>query len=360
MLTGLVVSISNGIIKLDLVKPADTTSSGTATPSPSASGGATAQSPSSVTIGTTVYVKTTGSISVTVPSTAAIILGNKGYVSGTLSDIAVGDFLAVSMNGELAMAVIDNGPGTSGTGTTPVQPGVSPGTSPGTSQDSGQLASYFVSAEVNVRSGPSTNDAILGKLQKGIPVTGTITNGWLKFTYKEQVAYVKADYLTTTPPADGGNTAVGAPDSSQTTSYYVTSDELNARSGPDTSATSLGKLTKGQKVTGTITNGWLKFTYSNATAYCSAAYLSTTAPSATSPSASPSPSPSIVPDSNTEATYTVTIEGLNVRSSPDTSSTSLGRLPKGQKVTGTVSGGWLKFTYSNQTAYCYGQYLTKD
>lgn len=60
---------------------------------------------------------------------------------------------------------------------------------------------------------------------------------------------------------------------SKETYYKVTSSTLNYRSGPGTNYQKLGTLKKGKELTGTVTNGWLKFTNNSKTCYCSTKYL---------------------------------------------------------------------------------------
>ncbi len=122
---------------------------------------------------------------------------------------------------------------------------------------------------VNVRSGPGTSYSKLGMLIKGAKETGVITDGWFEFTYNGKSAYCSAKYLS----KDSDAVAVTAP-TEKTVTYQVSATELNVRSGPGTTYSSLGKLTKGTKETGVEINGWLKFTYNNVTAYCSLKYLS--------------------------------------------------------------------------------------
>lgn len=56
---------------------------------------------------------------------------------------------------------------------------------------------YRVTAtELNVRSGPGTGYSSIGTLKKGAIIkVKSISNGWAKFTFAGQTAYVSADYL---------------------------------------------------------------------------------------------------------------------------------------------------------------------
>lgn len=137
------------------------------------------------------------------------------------------------------------------------------------------------------------------------------------------------------------------PDSGETKDYTITTDGLKVRSGPGTSYAVLGLLDTGARVTGTVSDGWLKFTYDGRKAYCSADYIAV------------STLPSGVPDSGEAKTYTTT-DKLTIRSGPGTSYAALGTLEKGTAVTGTVLGGWLKFTYNDKQAYCSAAYLKAE
>lgn len=75
-------------------------------------------------------------------------------------------------------------------------------------------------------------------------------------------------------------------------------------------------------------------------------------------------------DSSTSSSTTVTSgttslyylvqpsEGLILRKSASTSSAKLCTMPKGTKLTGTLSNGWLKTTYNGKSGYCYANYVT--
>jgi uncharacterized protein YgiM (DUF1202 family) len=145
--------------------------------------------------------------------------------------------------------------------------------------------------------------------------------------------------------------------------YTVTLSKLFVRSGAGISHSKLGILTKGTKVTGVVTKGWLKFSYMGKTAYCSANYLKTLPTTATATAkAKTTPITKITtPVINTSArqTYTVTLSKLFVRSGAGISHSKLGILSKGTKVTGVVTKGWLKFSYMGKTAYCSASYLKK-
>lgn len=131
------------------------------------------------------------------------------------------------------------------------------------------------------------------------------------------------------------STAKSAVTSPGNETYKVTSELLNVRSGPSATDAKLGSLTKGETVTGTVSNGWLSFKFNGKDAYCYAKCLA-----------------KVVKASSTGKSYTVTATKLHVRSGPGTTYSELGNLSKGDTVTGTVSNGWLSFTYNGKAAYC--------
>lgn len=142
--------------------------------------------------------------------------------------------------------------------------------------------------------------------------------------------------------------------------YVVTGTYVNVRSGPGVAFEKLGKLEKGTKETGVVTNGWLKFTYDGADAYCSASYLSVYTVAAAEPT--PADEVSAVVKTDTMAlaqTYVVTATELRIRSGPGTTYTVVGSLPSGTQETGIITDGWLKFTYNNETVYCSASYLVQ-
>ncbi len=124
---------------------------------------------------------------------------------------------------------------------------------------------------LNVRSGPSTSHSKIGTLKKGDKV-GVISesNGWSKIKYNGNVAYVSSSYLSsesTTPevPSNPDNHTV----------KVVNYDFLNVRSGPSTSHSKIGVLSKGDEVkVKEESNGWSKIDYRGSNAYVSSMYLS--------------------------------------------------------------------------------------
>ncbi len=186
---------------------------------------------------------------------------------------------------------------------------------------------------LNVRSGPGTSYTKLGTLTKNAAVsivTPGSAGGWHKIWYNNREAYVYASYVKITTPVIA---ATGT----------VTSSTLNVRSGPGTSYTSLGKLSKGASVSiisAGGAGGWHKIWYNSREAYVYADYVKTAVA--------------------VECTGVVTSSVLNVRSGPGTSYSKLGSLSKGatiEVIQRNASGQWHKIRYNGAEAYVHADYV---
>ena len=117
--------------------------------------------------------------------------------------------------------------------------------------------------KLNVRSQASANSAVVATLSKGSYVTLIAKSGaWWKVEYdKGQYGYCHIDYITAVS---------GVPATIKTQS-----GSLNVRSGPGTSYSKTGSLTKGETVIAFSTvNGWSHILYHGTkTGYVSAQYL---------------------------------------------------------------------------------------
>ncbi len=203
---------------------------------------------------------------------------------------------------------------------------------------------FYATERVNVRSGPSTGYGVVGVLEQGDRVTVNATNGsWYRINWNNGNAYVSASYLArvgsavpTEPPASSGST------------YYATA-KVNVRSGPSTSYSVVGGLTKDQRVTVTGSSGnWYRISWSNGSAYVSASYLR---------QASSAPSTPSTPSTGTIGKATADV---NVRTGPGTNYKRLGTLYKGELVTiHAYEGSWARVTWRDYaSAYISRSYLT--
>ncbi|MEG1310376.1 MAG: SH3 domain-containing protein [Romboutsia sp.] len=199
---------------------------------------------------------------------------------------------------------------------------------------------------VNFRSGPSTSNSSIGKLNKGVEV-GFISesNGWSKISYNGKIGYMSSQYLSNknnTPSTD--NT-----DNSIKSTKIVNTNSVNFRSGPSTSNSSIGKLNKGVEV-GFISesNGWSKISYNGKIGYMSSQYLS-------NKNSTPSTDNT---DNTVKLTKIVSESSVNFRSGPGTSYSKISTLSIGTEV-GFISesNGWSKISYNGKIGYMSSQYL---
>jgi len=132
----------------------------------------------------------------------------------------------------------------------------------GTASSSTSCTSYTTTADLNVRSGPSTYYSRVKTLGKGTKICViSISNGWAKISSNQ---YVSASYIK----QSGSSTP--APSTPSCTTMYTTA-ELNVRTGPSTSYSRVKTLSYGSKVCVVSTsNGWSKL---NDGYYVSASYL---------------------------------------------------------------------------------------
>ncbi len=205
-----------------------------------------------------------------------------------------------------------------------------------------------VSGSLNVRKGPGTSYASVGKLYNGDKVTVTGSTGdWYVISFNGGTGYVSSAYIT-----KNGSTATPTAKPESFTGTVKVSGSLNVRKGPGTSYASVGKLYNGDKVTVTGSTGdWYVISFNGGTGYVSSAYI-------TKGGAQETATPTAKPES---FTGTVKVSGsLNVRKGPGTSYASIGKLYNGDKVTVTgSSGSWYVISFNGGTGYVSSAYITK-
>jgi len=193
---------------------------------------------------------------------------------------------------------------------------------------------------LNVRSGPGTNNAVIGSLSHNAAVTITgESSGWYKITYSGKDGYVSAAFVI----LDGQTPQT--PPAPQTKTVYVNTpgSALNVRNGAGTNFAVLGTLKHAEKVTVTDhNNDWYKLTFGGTTGYISRSFTQESAPAAAAPPAS------------SQKTAYVNTPGstLNVRAGAGTNFSILGSLKHGEKITVTEeNSAWYRITFNGKTAY---------
>ncbi|MGI6579662.1 MAG: leucine-rich repeat protein [Saccharofermentanales bacterium] len=241
------------------------------------------------------------------------------------------------------------------------------------------LSEFYIKANYNIRATP--NGEIITNLWRPLYITGTkiVENRWLEFTYNGNPAYVEKTATTNVSTeitgyatgilnfrdeADGtiiGTIPMGykinedsfvknlvfleyngkygyiyasllQKDPVQITRYVKTGSNIRSTPG----GTIIEKLKMPIYVTGIIEGSYLKFTYNGKTAYV---HLGVT------------------------TTQSQPITGyvkskVNVRSAPNGG--VIGSLTIGSKVSGTLTGNWVRFTYAGKTGYVYSSLLQAD
>ncbi len=133
---------------------------------------------------------------------------------------------------------------------------------------------YTVTADtLNVRSGSSTKSKVIGSVKKGtkLSVQKKESNGWYKIDFKGKTGYVSGTYVKATTSATK-------------TTYTVTADTLNVRSGSNTKSKVIGSVKKGTKLTvqKKESNGWYKIDFKGKTGYVSGTYVKATSTNSSS------------------------------------------------------------------------------
>lgn len=205
---------------------------------------------------------------------------------------------------------------------------------------------------LNMRTGPGTAYTRILTIPKGTTVPATESeNGWIKLTYGGKTGWSIDDYLVevvTTP----------APDTNESGKVMVTTANLNFRTGPGTSYSSMGLIPSGTSVTvNSSTNGWYNVNYSGKTGWCSQNYLvaaPNTPVTPVEPTQPQEPTPPATPVTTMMAT-----DNLNMRTGPATTFEKITTIPAGTSVTvtETASNGWKKVTFGTYSGWCHPDYL---
>ena len=225
----------------------------------------------------------------------------------------------------------------------PVQPQVSVG-----------KTKVVVATSLNVRSGPSTGNSVIGSLKNNEKVEViSESNGWSKIKYNGKEGYVSSTYLKDSN--EGGNSKPNEtpkPNPNvETKTKVVVATSLNVRSGPSTSHGIIGSLKNNEKVEViSESNGWSKIKYNGKEGYVSSTYLKDSNEGGTS-------KPDEKPNVGTKIKV-VSATSLNVRSGPSTSHGIIGSLKNNEKVEViSESNGWSKIKYNGKEGYVSSTYL---
>ena len=207
------------------------------------------------------------------------------------------------------------------------------------------VTTYTTTDAVNVRKGAGTKYASLGKLKKGQALTVKKKSGqWYQITFNGKTGYV-ADWYVKKATAK----KTTKPVATSAKKVYKTKTAVNVRKGASTKYISLGKTKKGETLTVKKKVGnWYQVTYKGKTGYIAASYVVVSKVKAKK---------TVQTASTYTHTYTTT-DAVNLRIGAGTKYVSLGKLPKGEKLTVKKKvGDWYQITFNGKTAYVAASYV---
>ena len=208
-------------------------------------------------------------------------------------------------------------------------------------------------ANLNARTGPGTSYRRVTTIPKGQQVLriGISTNNWSKVIVKNKVLYMHSAYLQSAKYVATKDVAITkvklSTNYTRVNELVYTNTNLNVRSGPGTSYSKVGMLTRADVVTrvGKGSDGWDQIIYKNEVRYASSNYLFTVK--------------DMTPPSVQYPVYYATTN-LNVRAEPSASSRLLGMLKANEGIESLDEvDGWHKIKFGGQTAYVSGEYLSE-
>ncbi|AQS60057.1 SH3 domain-containing protein [Desulforamulus ferrireducens] len=206
--------------------------------------------------------------------------------------------------------------------------------SQGASSTSGKVA-VVTGSTLNIRSGPGTNNAVVGKVSKGAKLTVLDTSGdWLKVQSGNTTGWVASwlvniEKSSVTPPATqvSGQVAV------------VNGDSVNLRSGPGTSHSVTGKVSRGERLPVISRSGdWVQVSQANGSNAWVASWLVNIEQSPVNPPAAQVSGQVAV----------VNGDSVNLRSGPGTSHSVAGQVSRGERLPViSRSGDWVQVRQTN-------------
>ncbi|MEZ2651458.1 SH3 domain-containing protein, partial [Bacillus wiedmannii] len=177
-------------------------------------------------------------------------------------------------------------------------------------------------------------------------------NGWAKISYQGKEGYVSLEFVKLEAGKQEEKPAEDITNGKQEVGT-INATSLRVRSAANTSSTILGTLKNGEKVTVLgKANGWAKISYQGKEGYVSLEFVKLEA-------GKQEEKPAEDITNGTQEVGTINATSLRVRSAANTSSTILGTLKNGEKV--TVLGkanGWAKISYQGKEGYVSLEFIT--
>ena len=205
---------------------------------------------------------------------------------------------------------------------------------------------YITTNRLNMRKGPSTDYTLVGTLDNGVKVKAIEKSSdgkWLKINYNSQNVWVNFAYLQKDKSSNNDI---------KLDSQYETTANVNMRKGPSTDYTKIIIVPAQTKITPIKSSSdgkWVQINYKNVTGWISAQYIKTVSTTPTEPE-----KPITGKDYYTTA-------NLNIRDGASTTSSKIGKIPNGTKVSVVDFNSnktWAKVVYNNKTGWVSAQYLS--
>ena len=208
-------------------------------------------------------------------------------------------------------------------------------------------SSYKTTANLNLRTGPSTNYGSVITIPKNTNIEYLGESGsWYNVKYGSKQGYVSNQYVSKTESEQSEEV---------TEQQYSTTSNLNLRTGASTSTKALLTIPKGKNISLISKHGdWYKVQYASTQGYVSSQYLSGIVSTPTTPTQPQTPP---LPPVSSER-YSTT-SNLNLRSGASTRNKVLLTIPVDTNVTViSKNGSWYKIKYGSEQGYVSSQYLT--
>ena len=235
-------------------------------------------------------------------------------------------------------------------------------TAPGQQQDSSQEMSdepdYRATSQLNIRTGPSTDFAVVDRLETNEKVRrGQCTSDgeWCYVSHDGADGWVASRFLsalrTTTPPSV---------DEDANSAPRVATAAVNVRTGPNTSFDAVDRLQRGERVQMTqctATGAWCYITHDGPDGWVAARFLR---PLDAPVSGNQSPSTPSLPQTTTQQIGTA-IAGMPVRGAPSLFTSTVGHLDRGDTVeveSCSSDGYWCHVLSDNLDGWVPSAFLT--
>ncbi|MDP7981506.1 SH3 domain-containing protein, partial [Bacillus sp. WLY-B-L8] len=189
---------------------------------------------------------------------------------------------------------------------------------------------------LNIRQQPTTQSPIVGQVKQGATVKVLeVQKDWAKISYNGKEGYVSLQFLKIagTKPVTESKQQLSI-NNGQRETGVVTATRLNVRNSPGVGSTLLGSVQKGETVTVIgKANGWAKIEYKGKEGYVSLEFIKIGEKAGQPVAQQPAPPQQPTINNGAQEAGTITATSLRVRSAANTSSSILGNLKQGEKIT---------------------------